>query len=628
MPQNPARLMPQTLARLKGSRYQSLKGSRDQSLKGSRDRSPSRVARAFQASVAAFQASVAAFQASVAAFQTSGIAAVQASAIVAACFLAAVPASAQDTTPQPQPTVRDVQVRGAKELSEPAVLRAGRLVVGEPLPDTSEAIRERIEHRYHEEGYSFARATVMFDVDTRVLTLTIDEGVIDAIEFEGVDPKLARTFADEFALRAGDVFNRARALHALDALLRPTRGAIRRSRRTYDVLDRNGQHVLIVDLREPAGRFRLVPDLGDREDWFSSVDGFVPSLGFGAALFNHQTFNHAFVAGHISIRSATSRAGYALGFERPLFGRTKLFLGGELHDLTASDDQWQVSSAEASLAAFGPRRSYRDYYRRRGVQIGGALRVHPQVELLFAWRGERHEPLQAETDFSLWNDDELFRPNRAAADGRLNAVIIGASVDGDGFDRESLEATYRRHQLETPFGERLRGPDNDHDLTPRWRIDWTSEISASDALQSDFDFSRHIISGRTRVALSRHQEFAARAIGGWSDGVMPPQRQFAIGGIGSVHGYGFKEQVGDSLALLNLEYSLGWRGGLHGIGFFDLGHTTIRQNQTLAVQGAGRPWLKGVGFGVGIGDVRIDFGSRLDAVPSSLQVLLRFGRTF
>ena len=143
--------MPQVLARLKGSRYQSLKGSRD--------RSPSRVARAFQASVAAFQ--------------TSGIAAVQASAIVAACFLAAVPASAQDTTPQPQPTVRDVQVRGAQELSEPAVLRAGRLVVGEPLPDTSDAIRERIEHRYHEEGYSFARATVMFDVDTRVLTTLV-----------------------------------------------------------------------------------------------------------------------------------------------------------------------------------------------------------------------------------------------------------------------------------------------------------------------------------------------------------------------------------------------------------------------------------------------------------------------
>ena len=30
-------------------------------------------------------------------------------------------------------------------------------------------------------------------------------------------------------------------------------------------------------------------------------------------------------------------------------------------------------------------------------------------------------------------------------------------------------------------------------------------------------------------------------------------------------------QIGDSLALLNLEYELGWRGGLKAIGFFDAG---------------------------------------------------------
>ena len=68
--------------------------------------------------------------------------------------------------------------------------------------------------------------------------------------------KIARAFADDYALRAGDVFNRARAGHALDVLLRRTRGAVRRSRETFDVVDRNGQRILIVDLREPAGRAR------------------------------------------------------------------------------------------------------------------------------------------------------------------------------------------------------------------------------------------------------------------------------------------------------------------------------------------------------------------------------------
>src|SRR5262249_45370674 len=187
---------------------------------------------------------------------------------------------------------------------------------------------------------------------------------------------------------------------------RPTRGAVRpgrilergatffdsrqieqpasERRGTFDLVDRNGERILFVGLSEPAGRFKLVPDLGDREDWFTSVDGFVPSLGFPAAVFDHREFNHSYVAGHVSLKTASGRAGYALGFERPFFSGRKLYVGGELRDLTASDDQWQVSSLEASLAAIGPRHSFRDYYRRRGVQIGGGVWGHPQIQVPFA----------------------------------------------------------------------------------------------------------------------------------------------------------------------------------------------------------------------------------------------------
>ena len=570
---------------------------------------------------------------------------------VAALFSLATPAAlrAQDpptSTAQPGPSVREVRVTGAKELADDVVRRATRITTGEPFTETVEHVAESVAQKYRDEGYSFARATASFDPASGVLAIDLDEGIIEGVEFQGIDEKLAGRFATEFALRAGDVFNRARAQHALDALLQQTRGAVRpgrlngdgstfnpgrdtrRRRGSFDLVDRNGQRVLLVGLREPSGRFKLVPDLGEREDWFSGVDGFVPSLGFGAAVFDHDHFNHAYVAGHLSYKLASERAGYALGFERPIFSAPRLYLGGELHDLTASDDQWQVSSTEASLAAVGPRRSYRDYYRRRGVQIGGALRVHPQVELLFAWRGERQEPLATRSDYSVWNSDEPFRPNRPALDGRMNAVVLGASVDGQGFDRESLEATYRRHQLDTPFGERLNdpdsGPERGRDRAAMWRVDWTSEISTPETLQSEFDFRRHIVSGRARLALSPHQDLGVRVIGGWSDGVLPPQRQFAIGGIGSVHGYDFKEAVGDSLALVNLEYSLGWRSGLKLFGFYDAGRVGVRQ----ALASRDTPWLNGVGWGVGVGDFRIDFGYKVDAVPSSLQVLLRFGRTF
>jgi Surface antigen variable number repeat len=559
------------------------------------------------------------------------------------CLSVLIPSGVFAQEPPSQPPLRAITITGAREISPRTIEESLRVRVGEPLTDTPERLGEAVNRYYRDEGYTFARVKASFDATSGTLTFDIDEGTVDAVVFQGVDEKLARTFADEFALRAGDVFNRRRARQALDVLLRPTRGSVRpgktypqtftdsaelsQRRGTFDLVEINGERTLLVGLRQPAGRFKVVPDLGEREDWFSSVDGFVPSLGMGIAVFDHDRFNHTFVAGHLSYKAASSRVGYALGFERPLFGKTKLFVGGELHDLTASDDQWQLSSLEASLAAVGPRLSYRDYYNRRGVQITGALRLHRQVEALFAWRGERQEPLRVTSDFSFWNSDEAFRPNAGATDGRLNAVLIGASFDGRGFDRESLEATYRRHQFDTLFGERLDGPEGKHDLAPIWRVDWTSELSEADALGSDFDFRRHIVTSRARLALSEHQTFGVRAIGGWSDGVLPPQRQFAVGGFGSVHGYDFKEQVGDTLALLNLEYELGWRGGLRGIGFFDVGRATLRSVPGLPPVAAA-PWLKGVGFGIGLGDFRVDFGYKVDDVPSSLRVIVRFGRTF
>ena len=57
--------------------------------------------------------------------------------------------------------------------------------------------------------------TPTFDAASGVLALRVDEGVIDEVEFEGIAPKLARLFADEFALRAGDVFKQPRARQAL-----------------------------------------------------------------------------------------------------------------------------------------------------------------------------------------------------------------------------------------------------------------------------------------------------------------------------------------------------------------------------------------------------------------------------
>jgi hypothetical protein len=572
------------------------------------------------------------------------------SVLAVVCALGPASLFAQDPPPAPPaqqaPIVRELRISGTKELTTRAVIDALSVQVGELLPANLGQVSERVEHVYREEGYTFARAKTDFDASSGALSIAIDEGVIDAVEFDGVDARLADTFAKDFALRAGDVFHIRRARQALDALLGPTRGAVtparitfsdpskifhdtrelRERRGTFDLIDRDGQRVLRVGLREPAGRFKVSPNLGNREDWFTPVDGFVPALDVGAVAFEHGRFNHTFVAGHVSVKTASGNVGYALGVERPLFGARKLFLSAEVHDLTATDDAWQVSSSEASLAAIGPRLSYRDYYRRRGVQMSAAYRVEPRAELFVAVRGERHSSLETTTDFSLWNDDEPFRPNPATRDGRLNALVIGASVDSLAYNEEPLETTYLRHQFESPFGRRLGHPTGKRDARSMWRIDWTSEISSPGLLAGDFDFRRHILSGRGRVIASGHQEVAARVIGGWSDGDLPPQRQFAIGGIGSVHGYGFKESTGPAMQLINVEYAVGWHDGLQLVAFVDAGHTGVARSS--AQVRADAPWLKGAGWGIGLGVFRIDFGYKLAGSSHPVQVLVRLDRTF
>jgi len=266
------------------------------------------------------------------------------------------------------------------------------------------------------------------------------------------------------------------------------------------------------------------------------------------------------------------------------------------------------------------RNSLRDYYRRHGVQLHAAVRPNPRFEVQFAWRGEQHEPLRVESDFSLWNGDDEFRPNASVADGTLNALVFGALYDSVGFRDDSLAATYRQHLLDRPFGRTLSKPDGPM-RQPVWRVQWNTEVSTPGALNSDFDFQRHIVSGRVELRSSKYEELRGRVLGGWSGGVLPPQRLFSLGGVGTVHAYGYKEAVGDGMVLFNVEYAIGWLNGLHVVPFFDAGRVWRPDGDTR--------WLNSVGFGIAATrDLRVDFGYKLDDIPGSFQAVLRLGHTF
>jgi outer membrane protein assembly factor BamA len=534
---------------------------------------------------------------------------------------------AQESPASPRPTLHALTIEGLTVYSQPDFVRRLGLEIDRPIPKSSDDLAQDIKSLYAAAGYAAARATVAIDA-SGTLTIVVREGHLSSIEFIGVGPDRRAAFEKDFELQPGDLFDLPAARSALTRLLAPSRGAIETtatgtstegnvlvSEDGLEVVDRGGATVLRVHLKQRAGRLQWSSSATDREDWFSPVDGFAPALGFAGTIFDQRRFNHTYIEAMGSWKFGPDRPGYAIGISQPFLTAPRIFAGASLFDLTASDDAWRIAPLEQSLVSLAFRNSYRDYYRRRGYQVHLAVRPLAAVEVMAAWRAERQESLQVATDVSVFKQDEPFRVNPAIDDGQSRAVVLGIAFDSRGFDTESLARSYTRHQLDLPFGEPAGREFG-------WRVEWSSEL-ARPSYGGDFDYTRHVLSARGWMPLGPRQRLGARAIGGWSDGDLPVQREFAVGGFGSVRGYSFKEARGREMALVNLEYGLTIfrRSGLLVLGDFGRAFKTF--------EGSRDTWLNGVGVGWEFNDdLRVEFGWRADDIPQSLQVVVRLAPPF
>jgi hypothetical protein len=529
---------------------------------------------------------------------------------LAALVLLTTPAAADQAQEAPVPA--DIRIAGATVFTADELRERHGLAPGVPLDDTPDAIAAAIKERYERQGYTFADVRARFEGTT--LAIDIDEGQFDDIEIQGVRPEVADTLRAELALHPGDIFNRQQAVRALDQALDIAQGAIVRGgvRDTFEIVREPGRRVLRVLLRTRSNRSGVFLGTQGREDWYSPVDGFAPAFGMESTIFDPERFNHVYWSGYVSYKFAPERVGYSLGFERPFLADGVLQLGASIHDLTATDDQWRVSDVEQSLVAIAFRNTFRDYYRRKGYELHAAVRPVANHEWLVQWRSDEHLALENETGYGFFRDDHGFRPNPAARGGDLRAVLLAWTFDTRGLARDAPGERFRRHLRDDLFGSRA---GRDHGA----RLEWISELAPS-ALDHDFHFTRHVLNARAWLETSPSRLWSGRVIAGTGSGTLPPQRLFAIGGIGSVHGYGFKEAAGERMLLLNAEFRQRFgRSGVAGLAFVDAARVFR------PVDGSTGDWLRGAGVGIELGSARVEFGWRVDDIPESLQILFRLG---
>ncbi len=243
---------------------------------------------------------------------------------------------------------------------------------------------------------------------------------------------------------------------------------------------------------------------------------------------------------------------YSVGVKtgESILERLNLSATVQIRRLTAVRDTTILpSDGEQFTAAFFYGGDSREYYLRDGSEL--TVRWKPEISphtITLRLLDEDHRSLSKSTD---WSFGSIFQKGEAKPDNRpITHGHLRSSVLTYDFNKT------RKHR-NFPVGHH-------HAI----------EVENSDSfVGSDFDFTRVRGNFRNYRRISQNI-IAARIAVGISTHPLPIQRQFIIGGAGTLRGYDLYEFVGDQMVLFNLEYyhRLVFGDAIFLLAFADAGH--------------------------------------------------------
>ena len=389
-----------------------------------------------------------------------------------------------------------------------------------------------IENLYRRHGYDLVRIAHQFS-GTHLL-IDIDEGHLDDIRFSG-NRRITRTeLTDALGFKQGDAYSKqigTTRLNQMRTRLDKSNLYFKRIK-SWQVKREGDRNVLAIEIEE---RSRLKVDWRPFLD-FNRVHGLI--LGGGAGVSTREA--DAQIYGEVSNGMSSEIWNYQLGAEKTWFDRHPLTIGGNVYQQTDANRYAGWSQGGEFLGAFFLGSASLDYYQRKGYQARVKGQLTQLMDITLEFTNEDHEILFKSTDWSLLNKNALKRSNLRMDEGNLRSITV----------------SYNFNSLKTP-GRQTRNSGTvsipDYRVKHGWRGNFSVE-SANRRLNSDFDFNLyHFTVVRYNQLLSNHN-LDFRLEGAFSDRPLPRQRLLYLGGVGTLHGYDFKEFVGDNTLLFNVEY--------------------------------------------------------------------------
>lgn len=455
------------------------------------------------------------------------------------------------------PVLKSVVLAGNKKLTKEKILSLLTVKTGEVLNSKTLATNLRaVEEGYKAQGYILAKAGDVAFSPEGVLTIRINEGIVEDIIVKGNTKSKSYVVTREMRTKKGEPFN--------------TKDARRSMQRLYNLGFFEDVNLKLTPGKQPGGTILEVSVVEQKTGTFSigggysQADGMVGIITVGDKNFRGQGED-------VSVRwefggNASSAGNYAVTYRRPWIDRKETSFGFTVYSLLNQYTDYDTDGNNISTYD----RRYRGFDVTFGRPVNDSLTHF--ITLKNRW-----------DDYVEWISDVNYAKDAPYAPNYIR--------DNFGLTRSIM--------LSRVFDSR----DSNSNPSKGTRYSLMAELAG---FGGDFSFNKYTAEIRHYWKVGKSQTVAARGIYGYGTGHIPYMQKFAAGGIDTLRGYRDDQFKGNRMFATTFEYRFPIAKKVQAAFFTDIGNAWESDSFDFAQN------LK-VGYGMGVqlitpfGPVRVDY---------------------
>lgn len=439
---------------------------------------------------------------------------------------------------------------------------------------------QQLEEEYRSQGYILARVTDVHMEKDGILSLTVNEGLVEDFKVKGNKKTKDYVVTREMRLKKGQPFN--------------SKLARRSMQRVYNLGFFEDVNVKLNPGREPNS---VVVEINVVEQstgtfgigaGYSNADGFVGMVSIGDKNFRG-------IGDSVNVRwefGGEDNKNYDFSYVKPWLDHKETKLALSLYDITNEYADYDEHAHE--IARYDK--------KRRGQEITFSRRAHNEYISNYIGLKNREDKYRGEADGYEGDADQYYEKQFDKTNPKWKDWYPADYMER----RKENFGTTRSITLGRIYDSR----DNVYDPHEGKRISYSFEWAGF--MGGDFDFRKlsaewryYFRAGRKNPTNTWAWDFNV----GYADGNMPLHQRFTMGGSDTLRGYEDDQFRGNSMVKATLEYRFPIVKKVQGVLFTDNGYAWDKRHEDYFELGKIKSSV-GVGLRVNspLGPIKLDYG--------------------